>query len=88
MRKPLRLPCCSPVCTIPWPDAAERLRYREGEPWCFAYIDEIMCVDANQMPDPVDDYTLPLHRLAAILCDNGEKFRVLHWCLHNLGGQP
>jgi hypothetical protein len=26
----------------------------------------------------------PLHRLAAILADDAEAFRVLHWCVDNL----
>jgi hypothetical protein len=68
-----------------WTEAAERLRYQEGKPWCFPYLDDIMCVDSSQKPDPVDAHTLPLHRLAAILCDDAEGFRVLYWCVENLG---
>ena len=70
----------------PWTDAAERLRYREGEPWC---------VDSERDNGLICDTTTPayhgtpsyLHRLAAILCDDAEAFRVLWWCVTNLGGQ-
>ena len=71
---------------IPWPDAAERLRYRDGEPWC---------VDSERDNGLICDTTTPayhgtpsyLHRLAAILCDDAQAFLVLHWCVTNLGGQ-
>ena len=70
---------------VPWPLAARVLRYREAEPWC---------VDSYRDNGLVCDITTPayhgesayLHRLAAILCDDSEAFRVLHWCVHNLGG--
>jgi len=66
---------------IPWPDAAKRLRYREGENYCDVLDDGvgIHCY----LPDGPSDYT-KLHRLAAILCDDAEAFRVLHWCVYNL----
>jgi hypothetical protein len=64
-----------------WPDAAERLRYRDGEPWCAeGDYDEIVCVRGSALPP---EYAL--HRLAAILCDDVEAFRVLHWCVYILG---
>ena len=64
-----------------WPDAVERLRYREGEPWCIEdpMRGGIFCPDWG--PQTARD---GLHRLAAILCDTAEAFRVLHWCVHNL----
>lgn len=75
------------VYTWPWPDVAHRLRYREGEPWCHVYTDEdgdedIVCRFGTPWPGIADGL---LHRLAAILCDDAEAFRVLHWCVSNLG---
>jgi hypothetical protein len=68
---------------VPWSDAAEQLRYREGEPWCAeGDYDEIVCVRGSALPP---EYAL--HRLAAILCDDAEAFRVLHWCVTEIGGQ-
>lgn len=70
---------------IPWPTAAERLRYRDGEPWCR--IVEEWANDFQNEP-PVQyaiDWELPyLHRIAAILCDDADGFRILHWCIYNL----
>jgi len=68
---------------LTWPDVAERLRYREGENFCFLVNhyegdESIVC---ETPPGPVGP---SLHRLAAILCDDAEGFRVLHYCIHNL----
>ena len=63
---------------VEWPDAAEQLRYRAGEPWCHDSITCIFCVRA----DDTRDTWIGLHRLAAILCDDAEAFRVLHWCVY------
>ena len=68
---------------VEWPDAAEQLRYRKGEPWCHDSITCIFCVRA----DDTRDTWIGLHRLAAILCDTAEQFRVLHWCVMNLSGE-
>lgn len=73
---------------ILWPDAAERLRTREDEPYCFVVShyegeDSIIC-DTAPGPTPIG---YSLYRLAAILCDDAEAFNVLHWCVHNLGGE-
>ena len=72
-----------PYTTIPWPDAAERLRYREGEPWCWYWpeFDVVRNEPANypELPD-----SCPLHRVAAILCDDGAAHRRLYWCINNL----
>ena len=66
---------------IQWPDVAERLRYRKGEPGCEALGGLIQCF-------PASDRNIPhgLHRLAAILCDTAEGFRLLHWCVENFAG--
>jgi hypothetical protein len=74
---------------IPWPDAAERLRYREGAPWCnvmqgFRDWFPIVC---KSRKENANELLFPLHRLAAILCDDAEAFRVLHWCVTEMGGQ-
>ena len=71
---------------ISWADAAEHLQYQEGEPWC---------VDSERDNGLICDATTPayhgtpsyLHRLAAILCDGADEFRVLHWCVHNFGSK-
>jgi len=73
---------------IGWPDAAERLRYREGEPWCREHQHK----DNSVVNEPSTEYAslfdggAVLHRLAAILCDDAEAFRVLHWCVAEFGG--
>jgi hypothetical protein len=83
---------------IPWLDAAERLRYREGEPWCTSsdgsYLVDIVCREPRRKAGGITGYIFgqpikdnPLHRLAAILCDDADGFRVLHWCVTNLGGE-
>ena len=80
---------------ISWDDAAERLRYQEGEPWCTssdgAFTRDIVCHSGKRKPSGLSGYIFgepikdnPLHRLAAILCDGAEEFRVLHWCVHHL----
>jgi hypothetical protein len=66
---------------IAWPDAADRLRYREGEPACSAYGHQIVTHNST-FPPIVQDRGL--HRIAAILCDDAEAFSVLHWCIHNM----
>jgi hypothetical protein len=83
---------------IPWPDAAERLRYREGEPWCTssdgAFTRDIVCREGRITPsgltgfifgEPIKDN--PLHRFAAILCEDAEGFRVLHACIKEFGDE-
>ncbi len=69
---------------VPWHAAAERLRYREGEPWCARYSPSAGTYNGTCSLIPEDGPAL--HRIAAILCDDAEAFRVLHWCVHNLGG--
>lgn len=76
---------------IKWPDVAERLRYREGEPWAtVSDRDDDMPV-ACGYGDPKEwggtDAAYTLHRITAILCDDAEAFRVLHWCIYNITRQ-
>jgi hypothetical protein len=70
---------------IPVPDAAERLRYREGEP---SVMYDAMYNDTSLREPGWEFIEMPgrlaLHRLAAILCDDAEGFRVLHFCINNL----
>ena len=68
---------------VPWKDAAERLCYHPGEPWCSIYWGRIACFTID------DDWyehsgRWNLHRTAALLCSNSESFHVLDWCIHNL----
>jgi hypothetical protein len=68
---------------VRWPDAAERLRYREGEPWCQVVYKNLYfggCDDGPCSDIPV------LHRVASLLCDDAESFTILHWCVRNLQG--
>lgn len=70
-----------------WPDAAERLRYREGEPYCELYIGELGRTGFLRCEPPFTNPgndCIALHRLAAILADDAEGFRILWWCIHNL----
>ena len=67
-----------------WPDAAARLRYRDGEPWCTDTLAGSIICPRRRSDTDVEH---ALHRLAAILCDTADDFRVLHWCVKNLGGQ-
>jgi len=68
---------------VSWPDAAERLKYRDGEPWCYGGKDHIVCGNETEI-GILDGWVISLHRLAAVLCDDAEGFRVLHWCVHSL----
>ena len=70
---------------VSWEDAAEALRYRDGDPWCHDYIDAIFCYDPYISPN-AKGVSNPMNRLAAVLCDDGNAFRVLYRCIHNLGG--
>jgi hypothetical protein len=86
------------IYTWPWSDVAYRLRYREGEPWCTSsdgsYSVDIVCREPRHKARGITGYIFgqpikdnPLHRLAAILCDDAEAFRVLHWCVTEMGGR-
>jgi len=66
---------------LSWHEAKQLLEYRDGEPWCHDTARGILCVPG----DETNDTWIGLHRLAAILCDTAEQFRVLHWCVQNLG---
>ena len=66
---------------IPWSEVAKRLRYHEGHPWCCAWRNNAIRCAMSPAPPPPDT----LHRLAALLCDDAEAFRTLHWAVHNLG---
>lgn len=76
--------------TIPWPDAAERLRYREGEPWVYLAegIPPKVIIGSEEDRRLLSGWVIGLNRIAAILCDDAEAFRVLHWCVENLGDSP
>ena len=67
---------------LTWPDAADRLRYRKGEPWCARYTPSSGTYNGTSIMGPEDGPIL--RRLAAILCDDSNAFCVLHWCVHNL----
>ena len=71
------------VYIVCWSKAAERLRYREGEPWCVddEWDNGLICDTTTLSYHGTPSY---LHRLAAILCDGADEFRVLHWCIHNM----
>lgn len=66
---------------FPWEYLKPVLRYRKGEPWCAPVGGGIVCGMTNLIDQDRDGVLL---RLAAILCDDAEAFRVFHWCIHNL----
>lgn len=83
---------------VSWPDAAERLHYREGEPWCTSsdggFTREIVCHSAKRKPigvigfifgEPIKDN--PLHRLAAIICEDADAFHILYDCIEEFGDE-
>lgn len=76
---------------MPWPDAAERLRFVVGAPGLGLRDDDYDSLTFEMMKPNIRYYRSDeigrLHRLAAILCDDAEAFRVLHWCVHNLTDQ-
>lgn len=70
--------------TISWPDVAERLQYREGLPsimYDAMYNDIFLRESSWNFIDRPE--RLMLHRLAAILFDGVEGFKILYWCIHN-----
>ena len=78
---------------ISWYEAWELLRYREGDPWCRPHLGDYQKIIAEPRSVSVEEvYSFfigdfkrePLHRIASILCDDAEAFRVLHWCVENL----
>ena len=74
---------------IYWPDAAKRILYHKGEPGVFTlptYTEAIVCFTRTKVIEGTITGAITLHRLAAILCDDAEAFRMLHWCVNNLGG--
>lgn len=73
------------ITYLSWREAKHLLAYRDGEPWSIDDVRGIYCGVVGD--EPLDENETYLHRLAAILCDTAEQFRVLHWCVHNLGGQ-
>lgn len=68
-----------------WWEAAKRLRYQEGQPcaWIAQDRDPIYCgMKVNE------EWRIScLHRVAALICDNANAFRVLYWCITELGGE-
>lgn len=66
----------------PWSDAAKRLRYQEGQPWCILGPGNSILCESRPM-DAIRGSIM--NRFAAILCDDANAFRVLHWCITELG---
>jgi hypothetical protein len=69
---------------LPWGETAERLCYREGEPWCYGGKDHIVCGNETERKI-LSGWVFSLHRLAAILCDDAQAFMVLHQCIQEYG---
>jgi len=67
---------------IEWPDVVQVFRYREGEPWCHAETGSavVICV-SPEYADVAPIIRTKLRRLAAIIVDDAEAFRVLHRCI-------
>ena len=69
---------------IPWPEVAKRLRYREGEP--ITWTTDTMELTVNYSSwSPSHAHGIALDRISAILTKDAEAFRILHWCVINLG---
>ena len=68
-----------------WPEVAKHLRYREGEPWCYTFSNNVMCGIPTFCELETVHIAHGLRRLAAILCNGAEELRILHWAVHNLG---
>jgi hypothetical protein len=71
-----------PEGVVPWLTVAQCLRYREGEPGiqCDPW-GNLSLIASSESANLLSER---LHRLAAIICDDAEAFRVLHWCVENL----
>lgn len=70
----------------PWSDAAKRLRYQEGQPWCAVLNNRITC-ENFQIVLPLHEEVKPLNRAATLFCDDAAAFAVLYWCITELGGE-
>jgi len=71
--------------TIIWPEIAPYLRYREGEPWCYSFYGNVICGKPG-VPEATH-ILYRLHRLAAILCDSAEAFRILYEAIKEFGDE-
>ena len=76
----------------PWKEAAKYLCYEEGKPWLMRSDTEygrggsaLICGTKPKKEQPPTRRLL--NRIAAILCDDEEGFKILHWCLTTLGGR-
>lgn len=78
---------------VPWPDAAERLRYPGHGPWALVpnknrgdgtKAGPIICGNKPKSPQ---EYRLILRRVAAQLADDGVAFHIIYWCVTELGGE-
>ena len=68
-----------------WFHVSELLRYRQGEPGIVVQGGTGYLVQSDA--ELIASFDFALHRLAAILCDDADAFRVLHWCLCDLAPQ-
>ena len=76
----------------PWEEAAKYLRYEKGKPWIMRSDTEYgrrgSALICGTKPKKEQHPTRRLlNRIAAILCDDDEGFKVLHWCLTTMGGR-
>ena len=69
-----------------WPDAAKVLCYRAGEPWIDWDNNAAYMMPSHTRPFAGAIARGVLYRVAALLCDEEEAFRVLNWCITELGG--
>jgi hypothetical protein len=68
---------------VPWPDVAERLRYRKGEPGAIVLIWTSKVVSRGFVT--IVEHRGDLNYIASIIAPLPDAFRVLHWCIENLG---
>lgn len=81
--------CIDTAIIMSWPDAAERLQYRDGEPYCESFISfgragNLICCPSGEGAASAG---IQLHRVATILCDDAEGFKILHWCITEFGDE-
>ena len=72
--------------TIPWPDVSKVLYYQEGKPITWTTNTMELTVNYSSWT-PNHAHGIALDRISAMLTRDAEAFRVLHWCVTELGGE-
>lgn len=72
-----------------WSEAARLFRYKPMNPWCgpapMTASDHFFCYSSNTPPPRVGgEYVDAMARSAAVVCQDGQGWRILYWCIKNL----